>query len=136
MVGILLKKELTTLECHWVRNDMRKNLAIAGATVCLMLALYVAWLLLTPFPVSFDSQRWKTCTSQAERYAMHADLLRHHHLAGMTRTELFELLGPPDGSKDASTLEWHMGSTPGNDDNSLLIEMKDDKAVSFRLLQL
>ncbi len=113
-----------------------KPILIFSAAVALFGALYLTWLMLTPFPVPFDSHRWQTCTYHSDRFAMHRDLFSRNHLIGMDRAELFQLLGDPDGSKDAQELNWDMGSIPSYDDNALRIKIKDGKAVSFSIFQM
>jgi hypothetical protein len=60
----------------------------------------------------------------------------HNDLVRMTREQLFQLLGPPDGAKDAPELEWDMGSVGGADDNTLRVQIKADRAVSYSVFSM
>jgi hypothetical protein len=51
----------------------------------------------------------------------------------MKREQLLQLLGAPDGAKDAPEMAWDLGVAGGADDNTLLVKMKDDLATSYRI---
>jgi hypothetical protein len=85
-----------------------------------------------PFPKPFNPQVWRKCLNPSERYAMHQDFLNHHNVIGMTKEQLIDLLGPPNGDEKGA-LTWNLGVAAGADDNYLEFQLRDGKVVSFRV---
>lgn len=59
-------------------------------------------------PRPFEAQGWAS-GSATLRHEMARHLLACGELAGRSRTEMVNLLGPPMGAGDPCVLEWHLG---------------------------
>lgn len=84
---------------------------------------------LQPLPRQFDSKIWQTCSNHNIRYAMQGDLLKRHSVIGMSRDQLIELLGKPDG-ESKTELSWDLGQHLGADDSAIDFKMVDGKVKS------
>jgi len=76
----------------------------------------------------FDAPAWRADVSGPNagtvRENMAADLIEQHALMGMTRTEVIELLGPPDAGAEGTEVEWTMRSA------SLYVRLDADGCVT------
>ena len=84
---------------------------------------------LQPFPRPFDSKIWQTSSDHSVRYAMKTDLLKQHSVIGMTREQLINLLGKPDGASQTE-LSWDLGHHFGADDSAIDFKIVDGKVNS------
>lgn len=83
-----------------------------------------------PIPRAFDSKEWATCKDHSVRISMVQDLQKKYKLVGMTREQVFKLLGKPEGSMTTSTATYDMGATAATDDNFFYVNFDGDKVVS------
>ncbi len=51
----------------------------------------------------------------------------------MTRKQIFDLLGQPEGASEGDNATWDMGVSTGHDDNFLYVFFKDDKVERFEI---
>ena len=113
-------------------KSLARRVIVAIGVLVVAVCAVVIFLILPPFPKHFDPKTWRTCESPSERYAMHQDFLNHHKVIGMTKEQLIDLLGPPNGD-EKGVLTWNLGVAAGADDNYLEFQLRDGKVVSFRV---
>ncbi len=106
----------------------RKQIWITVGGLVLILGAALA-MIMPPVSRQFDSHTWVTCTNHSLRIAMVRDLQKKYKLIGMTRQQLFEILGNPDGSNSAPSATWDMGTTVGTDDNYFIVYFDGDKVT-------
>lgn len=121
------------------RRDLTRTLAFFGGLVCVyvMLMLYLfVWPEVNAYmrQMSFDAASWQdqeqVYDQDPVRLRMVESLLSEHSLIGMTREQLFVLLGPgePDGSSTDTILYW-LGPEQGLlglEDQYLKISLEND----------
>jgi hypothetical protein len=82
-------------------------LGIGVGLLAALLALVIRAVWYPVFPYiplrqeAFDAERWRTADTEHRgnpRHRMLRSLLREHQFVGMTRSEVVEVLGPPDGA--------------------------------------
>lgn len=116
-----------------LRESIVAILKKIGTGIAIFLVLIVVLVIVQqPIPLPFNSEQWKNCQQHSERYQMHTDFLRHHHVVGMSRDELVELLGKPD-TDSAKELSWDFGQYFGADDSAIDFKLKDGKVVSYNV---
>uniref|UniRef100_UPI0040490C77 hypothetical protein n=1 Tax=Fulvivirga sp. TaxID=1931237 RepID=UPI0040490C77 len=85
----------------------------------------------------FDSELWKnweeTESSLSLRWDMTHSLTNEYELIGMSIDQVIELLGKPS-IKSSSELSYYLGmSRHGIDTCTLVIEVKDDKVLYYKI---
>jgi hypothetical protein len=114
---------------------LKKYFGISVAAILIAFGIFIVWAI-QPFPRSFDSQLWISSKDPNIRLAMVDDLRKSYKLIGMTRQQIYQLLGKPPGSETASCAVWDMGTKPGLDDctftvnfdgNGKVISVSDDE---------
>jgi hypothetical protein len=88
-----------------------------------------------PIPRSFDSELWQKCApgERSVRVSMVDDLVAKYKLVGMTRKQIYDLLGEPEGGPDGDNATWDMGVTVGHDDNFFYVFFKNEKVDRFAI---
>jgi hypothetical protein len=90
----------------------------------------------------FDSEKWKTADMSSEmnwslRWDMMNSLRYNHKLIGMSKMEIFNLLGKPDENfTNEKTFRYYLGySHHGINTGSLIIIFENDIVKSFSVLE-
>jgi len=108
-------------------------------------ALIVALTIFTPDAenyfnrIEFDREQWinweETETTASLRWNMVHDLTTEHKLLGMTRSEVIELLGPPDDEFEIKgSIYYYLGMAGyGIDTGTLMIKFKDDTVIDYKV---
>ena len=96
--------------------------------------LFLAWLVSNQRGEKFEAEKWKswkeTEFSLSLRWDMVSDLQRNYGLLGMSKSQVFDLLGPPDTVGD-SEHSYYLGmARKGINTGQLKITFGDDQAVS------
>lgn len=90
-----------------------------------------------PSPIQFDTAQWKAAYAgnSNTRYRMRNDLLQQHKLIGMTKTELYELLGTPTNEQAGGlSVSYLLGPDPaawGIDDVRLSFDFADGRVNKY-----
>lgn len=108
-------------------------------------SLFIAFIIFTPDinnyfnRIEFDREQWinweETETTASLRWNMVYDLTSKYELTGMTRSEVIELLGPPDDEFEIkASMYYHLGmSGHGIDTGTLIIKLKGDKVIDYKI---
>jgi hypothetical protein len=106
----------------------KKQIAITVGAFVISAGAFLAWCA-QPFSRPFDSHLWATCTDHSVRLAMVGDLEKRYKLVGMTKEQIYQLLGKPPGSDDKWGATWDMGTRPGLDDCTFSIDFDSNGKV-------
>lgn len=108
----------------------KKQIWVYAGALLLILGIFIDRFIY-PFPRAFDSQLWTTCKDHSTRLSMVDDLQKKYKLIGMTRQQIFQLLGEPSNPKDRTGAIWDMGRTSGLDDCTFSVDFdKNERVVS------
>ena len=100
-----------------------------GLAFLLGACLVAFYVFCPPAPRPFSSVAWASCFDRRERGAMYRDFLTHHHVVGMSKSELLQLLGKPDKEHN-NVLSWSLGSSIfPSIDGYVHFKLKDDHVL-------